>query len=309
MDHLFLDQDAVPTLVEVKRSTDTRIRREVIGQMLDYAANAVTYWPVEEVRIKFENRCENDGIEPEQLMGEFLSEDVSADHFWEKLKINLKAGKIRMLFVADELPAEIQRIIEFLNEQMDPAEVLGVEVKQYTGENLRTLVPRIVGQTIEAHDKKTGGRVSGRQWDEASLLEEMKEKFGTIEADIAAKLLDWGRSEMMSLSWGKGKISASCNLALTHGNRKHKVFAISTEVDGKLWFQFGDYMKHPPFDSIEKRAEFLRRLNAIEGISISEDVLTADKYPSIPLSSLKDTSIYDQIIAEFKWFVEQVRNV
>jgi len=33
LDHLFLDQDAIPTLIEVKRSTDTRIRREVIGQM------------------------------------------------------------------------------------------------------------------------------------------------------------------------------------------------------------------------------------------------------------------------------------
>ncbi len=29
IDHLFLDQDGIPTLVEVKHSTDTRIRREV----------------------------------------------------------------------------------------------------------------------------------------------------------------------------------------------------------------------------------------------------------------------------------------
>ncbi len=43
IDHLFLDQDGVPTLVEVKRSTDTRIRREVVGQMLDNAANALAY--------------------------------------------------------------------------------------------------------------------------------------------------------------------------------------------------------------------------------------------------------------------------
>jgi hypothetical protein len=43
LDHLFLDQDAVPTLVEVKRSSDTRIRREVVGQMLDDAAHAVAY--------------------------------------------------------------------------------------------------------------------------------------------------------------------------------------------------------------------------------------------------------------------------
>lgn len=37
IDHLFIDQDGLPVLVEVKRSTDTRIRREVVGQMLDYA--------------------------------------------------------------------------------------------------------------------------------------------------------------------------------------------------------------------------------------------------------------------------------
>jgi hypothetical protein len=34
LDHLFLDQDAIPTLIEVKRSSDTRIRREVVGQMV-----------------------------------------------------------------------------------------------------------------------------------------------------------------------------------------------------------------------------------------------------------------------------------
>ena len=33
LDHLFLDQDGIPTLVEVKRSTDSRIRREVVGQL------------------------------------------------------------------------------------------------------------------------------------------------------------------------------------------------------------------------------------------------------------------------------------
>src|SRR5947208_2073016 len=45
MGHLFVDADGVPTLVEVKRATDTRIRREVVGQMLDYAANGARYWP------------------------------------------------------------------------------------------------------------------------------------------------------------------------------------------------------------------------------------------------------------------------
>ena len=35
LDHLFVDQDAIPTLVEVKRSSDTRIRREVVAHIID----------------------------------------------------------------------------------------------------------------------------------------------------------------------------------------------------------------------------------------------------------------------------------
>ncbi len=40
LDHLFLNRDGVPVLVEVKRASDTRARREVVAQMLDYAAHA-----------------------------------------------------------------------------------------------------------------------------------------------------------------------------------------------------------------------------------------------------------------------------
>ena len=50
VDHLLLDQYGRPTFVEVKRSSDTRIRREVVGQMLDYASNAQVYWPVDKIR-------------------------------------------------------------------------------------------------------------------------------------------------------------------------------------------------------------------------------------------------------------------
>jgi hypothetical protein len=39
LDHLFLDDEGIPVLVEVKRASDTRIRREVVGRMLDYAAD------------------------------------------------------------------------------------------------------------------------------------------------------------------------------------------------------------------------------------------------------------------------------
>ena len=64
VDHLFVDQDGIPTLVEVKRQSDTRLRREVVGQMLDYAANAVVYWPVEQLRAEYEQGCVAIGANP-----------------------------------------------------------------------------------------------------------------------------------------------------------------------------------------------------------------------------------------------------
>jgi hypothetical protein len=70
-DHLFLDQDAIPTIVEVKRSANTQIRREVVGQMMDYAANAVVYWPVERIRERF---AKTHGLVADEKLNEFLDE-------------------------------------------------------------------------------------------------------------------------------------------------------------------------------------------------------------------------------------------
>ena len=121
LDHLFIDQDAIPTFVEVKRSTDTRIRREVVAQMLDYAANAAAYWPVERIRKLYEARFEGPDTE---LLSELEISPDETDSYWEKVDANLRLGKLRLLFVADEIPDRLQRIIEFLNDQMTNTEVL-----------------------------------------------------------------------------------------------------------------------------------------------------------------------------------------
>ena len=128
LDHLFLDADGVPVIVEVKRSSDTRIRREVVGQMLDYAANGVKYWPVEMLRAAVDKAAEEDDKTGDDLITA-LRPDLDPEEFWKTVEANLGAGRIRMLFVADALPAELVRVIEFLNEQMNPAEVLGVELR------------------------------------------------------------------------------------------------------------------------------------------------------------------------------------
>ena len=250
LDHLFLDQEAIPTLVEVKRSSDTRIRREVIGQMLDYAANAVAYWPVEEIKAKFESRCKEDGTMPKPNSAKFFGESRDASTFWQQVKTNLQAGRVRLLFIADEIPPELRRVVEFLNSQMDPAEVLAVEVKQFVGENLKTLVPRVLGQTEVARQKKVVGSGGSRQWDEPSFFDALLERRGEHEVAVARRLLEWAKKHVLRVWWGQGTKDGS--FFPMYDNRLGNNFLFSVWTYGSVELQF-QHMRLIPFSEPDKR--------------------------------------------------------
>jgi hypothetical protein len=200
LDHRFVDSEGVPVVVEVKRSTDTRIRREVVGQMLDYAANGVRYWPVADLRAAFEASDEAMGSSGDELLAEMVP-DTDSETFWQRVGANLAAGRIRLVFVADVLPAELIRIIEFLNEQMSPAEVLGVEVQQYVGSGEQVLVPRVVGRTSDAVAAKQ--TAAGRAWDEEGFLSETDSRHGESVTSTFRRLFAHA-DRHGELRWGKG---------------------------------------------------------------------------------------------------------
>ena len=152
LDHLYIDQDGIPTFLEVKRGTDTRIRREVVGQMLDYAANGTQFWPISDIRAAYERNI----IDKESATLSDIGVD-DEEAFWQQVDINLRNGKVRLLFAADIIPTSLQAIIEFLNKQMRDTEVYGLEIKQYIGKDgLKTLVPNLIGRTASAVQMKRG---------------------------------------------------------------------------------------------------------------------------------------------------------
>jgi hypothetical protein len=200
VDHLFLDQDAIPTLVEVKKSSNTDIRRKVVGQMLDYAANAIVYWPIDKITNMFEATCKQQGIDPQVTLDVFLNSSDDSDVFWQKAKTNLLEGKIRMLFVADEIPVELRRIVEFLNSQMDRAEVLAVEIKQFVGQNQRSLIPRVIGQTEEATTKKATAK---KAFTEVEFMEKCVPELRQFFHEV----LDQASKEDFSIYWATRSFS------------------------------------------------------------------------------------------------------
>lgn len=204
LDHLFVDAAGVPVLVEVKRASDRRIYREVVGQLLEYAANGPRNWPPGSLRADFERRYATGQDADEQVRA--IVGDVDVNAFWAEVDDNLRDGRIRLIIVAGRLPAGVVRIIEFLNEQMHDTEVLGVEVAQHVNAadpNNLVYVPRLRGQTQQARTTKAGAGGAGRaRWDRVGFIAETASRNpGASETlELVNRLLD----DAAELHWGSG---------------------------------------------------------------------------------------------------------
>jgi len=297
LDHLFLDSEGVPTLVEVKRSANTQIRREIVGQMFDYAANAILYWPVEKIQDEFQASAEERGGDPDKILQDFLGESQEVDAFWRTVENNLKTGRIRLVFVADEIPRELRRIVEFLNEQMSPAEVLGVEIKQFVGSGIRSLVPRIIGETYAAEVRKKGDEISS----EATFFSELANRSNQREYQVAKRLFDWAGERGLRLWWG-GKKDKSFFPLLDHAGETYYTFAARTgEKNAYVQIQFSS-MRLPPFNTLEKRRELADRLSDAIGVQFTDDQL--NKIPGIKMATLDERQV-EAFIKVFDWYLKE----
>lgn len=303
VDHLFLDQEAIPTFVEVKRSTDTRIRREVVGQMLDYAANAVVYWPLERIQSEFERSCEEREMDASEELARFLGEDEDPDRFWEHARTHLQAGRLRLLFVADRIPPELRRVVEFLNGQMERTEVLAVEIKQYTNSaGGRSLVPRVIGQTATSESTKRSVRAPGRRWDEATFLEDLELKSGEPAVEAARHLIDWARQQIGEPGWGNGATVGSFNVGFEHVGTRHVLFDVSS--NGSVSIRFKRLRKRSlAFQEEEARRVLMAELNQIKGVSIEEP----DRHPGFRIELLAPREAMEQFLEVMRGVAEKIR--
>ena len=299
LDHLFLDAEGVPTLVEVKRASDGRIRREVVGQMLDYAANILAHWPPERMRGEFEARCNHAAVEPTEKVREIS--DADYEDYWTQVKTNLAAKRLRLGFVADEIPASLQTVVEFLNEQMRAAEVLAVEVKQHKADGVTVLTTQIIGRTSTAQHAKAV--TEKREWSSESALDELRRSASAETATVGERLLSWASDRNLPVTWGSGSKVGYAYIVITgpHDSTA-RPFGLST--DNKFDLYPHQMRRLPPFTKDDVRLEFVRRIGAAAGMPV-EDKVIDQSFKSFQLSIFSEPENYKALVAALDWFVEQ----
>jgi len=272
--------------------------------MLDYAANCVLYWPVEFIKQRFEETCHERGSEPGMVVGEFIGlsgtpeNDGAIARFWELVETNLRAGKIRLIFAADEIPSELRRVVEFLNEQMNPAEVLAIEIRQYVGMGVRTLVPSVIGSSKRV--TTAAGRTSV-QWDRELFVNTLRERRGSEAVAVATNILEWSPMHCPKLWWGEGRIDGSCFVGVAQEGVNYYPFAMWTY--GRIEMQF-QWLRQRSVAQ-ELLEGLASRLNRVQGVVIPPDALT--RRPAFDMSLLKERQSSSVFFDAIEWFIEQIK--
>lgn len=303
LDHLFIDAEGTPTLVEVKRSSDPRSRREVIAQMLDYAASFRRDWTAESLRAVWTQEETAAGNDPETVIDAFLAgaKADGEDTFWGEVQTRIAGNRLRLLFVADRLSSHVVRIIEYLNEQLQTTEVLGLEVAPHIDSQGRVIayVPTVRGRTAAVPP--------GKQPSERRTRREFEDALRTHHGDGAVASVN-RVVEAIEAFGGFAGIGTDArnprlflNFRLPSSGRVYCPLSFNSRA-GKVTIRLRWLARLDAFSDEAVRAEFVSRLSDAVGTAI--DAPRLDGFPGFPVEALAKPGAVDGVVDVLRWVTE-----
>lgn len=157
IDHLFIDQTMVPTIVETKVN-NPEIRRKIIGQGYEYLTSlsfeltgkqiveyAKHYWK-DQYSTEVQKRLELKDLDPKEI---------------DK---NLKKPRFRLIFAADFIPRELRKFVEFINNANRGIDVYAVQIEQFLLDDKKIISVSTWGPTESViHDKSVSFGLLSRE--------------------------------------------------------------------------------------------------------------------------------------------------
>ena len=198
-DVVLLGSDAVMTIVETKLKRNPESRREVIAQVLEYAAY-VSEWTIIDVAKHAGDFFKTANAAPEtanktfdEVIAGLLEEtDQTVESFKASIEQNLRQKRIRLIVAVDEVGEQAQKIITFIN-SYSSFDIYLLQISAYPDKDGRQIfVPALHGYARKV--PTTRQRID---WDWDKFGSELR---WTAEQIDLARTLN-ARLERVSSSW------------------------------------------------------------------------------------------------------------
>lgn len=278
-DVVILDESGDLTLIECKLTTNPQIRREIVGQVLDYASRL---WgmSVDEFESAW-RRASRSSVSP--LHGF----DEAGTETRVRLAENLTDGRMTLVLAVDRVNDDLKRIVEYLNSiTIGEISVFVMEFARAQHDGVEVLIPAAFGAEI-AGARQRGVKTKREPWAVEAFAD-----WGTAhDGDGMAAYLAAHRS-LEELGWqvsgGRAStpsLNASIPVAALGGKRKWPICMYSDDHKGlRVELRFSDFVKTPELAQGIANAV----ATAVPGV-VDEDQLRDLNYkaqPRIPFSSL-----------------------
>lgn len=150
IDLLMLDSAGEVWVVETKLRKNPEVKKQVVGQVLGYAA-CVAEWTADKLdAVALEYQAVRGDGESTQSLLQRLGESVgmeTAEEIIDKAADRIRQGDITAVVVVDEIPTTLQRTVEFVNEH-STFDLLAIQVEVIEHEGTQFVIPRVTGSTV-----------------------------------------------------------------------------------------------------------------------------------------------------------------
>jgi hypothetical protein len=307
---LYIDSSGKLTVVETKLRRNPESRREVVGQILEYAAQMST-WTSYDVERQAEAFFASPHS-PHSHSGESLRQAMEShadiagdenfyDQFLEDVQQNIDRCHFRLVIAIDEPPVPLLKTAEFVNRFSRDFELYLVHLKRFTDSATKAdiFVPAIFGK-VPTPPSGSGPRPS-RQWDYDSFFKVLEESHDDVlvhyVTEVYAKFKEWTDKEL----WGSGFKHGVFNLVVRHGELHINLAAITTR--GNLYLNFGNLTSKVPEEIITSLKE---EIESTTGVAFPADI--SRKSTRVPEAALRDQAKLALVLASIKKAVDDIRN-
>jgi len=293
------------TIMECKLARNHQIKREVVGQVLDYAASL---WGTDLPSLSDAFKARS-GTDPfEAIRKEFGEDAESFDEGACRSEVDrrLREGDFRLLVAVDRIDPELRRIIQYVNSRGGSGQGLRlvavefpryrVELPGYQQGSVQVLVPEAYGDELAA--PKTSTARTTRNWT-------VEDYFAALAVDspfrpLVQRLLDWAADRRLTIRMGHGQ-TPSPSWRLDALGVDYPLFAV--DIGGRLWLSLGNLRNRLGADGEGVVRTLIENLNAIPGIKVAP----GSSGPSVPLLPLARDEAFAAFTAAYDRVIDVVR--
>lgn len=303
-DILYIDQSGLLTVVETKLRKNPEARREVVGQILEYAAQMAT-WTAAEVERQAERffataECPGayGGLTLEKALQLFMesssaSAGFSYDDFLQQVQANIDRGHFRLIIAIDEPPEALLKTVEFVNRFSERFEMYLIQLKRFRdlAKKQNIFVPALFGRV--ARPPRT--RPPGRLWDKESFLRQAWGK-RPDSVPVLERLIEFA-DQGKAIVWGRGASIGTFQFVLPTphlGPNRKSLPAFFVMANGRMSFDLWTLKKWLKPSVVASYRDALALAKDIPHEAISTD--TWKEFDVTALSSQRSWKAFEEAV-------------